>query len=481
MINTTGGVNGTFANLAINGHFGIVQPHIEYDGNNVYLVLGPNALPLTGLTRTRARSPARSTPPSRTATRSRRSLRCSIFCRVRLPGALDQLSGEVHASTAGVLLDESLIRARRAGRLRQASYGGDASMARFRSADRRRRIRMKRWRALAYGKSPIVTKAPLMAARPGYDVVFWAQGFGARGKFEADGNATSVRRDLAGFFSGVDTRVGANGRVGIAAGYTGSSIALEGRGSSNVETGHLTGYGGWSSARSTCARGGAGVARDRYHRNVAFPGFFDSSTANYNGRTGQIFGEAGYGFAFGNVAVEPFAGAALVSLRTDGANERGGLAALAIAANSFDVGYSTLGIRAASMIPLARDMMLVPRASVAWQHAFNDVTPDARLAFVAAPAPFVIAGAPLARDLPAHRGRARSRHRPQRDARRLLHRPARPQRPGPCRQGQVLLEVLGGAFVESSEATSRAAPVAIAAACRSCGRAMKGAIAPSTS
>ena len=43
------------------------------------------------------------------------------------------------------------------------------------------------------------------------------------------------------------------------------------------------------------------------------------------------------------------------------------------------------------MIPLAHDMMLIPRASLAWQHAFNEVTPDARLAFIAAPAPFVIA------------------------------------------------------------------------------------------
>jgi uncharacterized protein with beta-barrel porin domain len=35
---------------------------------------------------------------------------------------------------------------------------------------------------------------------------------------------------------------------------------------------------------------------------------------------------------------------------------------------------------------------------VAWQHAFNHVTPEARLAFVAAPVPFVIAGAAIARD-----------------------------------------------------------------------------------
>ena len=57
------------------------------------------------------------------------------------------------------------------------------------------------------------------------------------------------------------------------------------------------------------------------------------------------------------------------------------LAALNIAANSFEVGYSTLGIRAASMIPLGDDMVLVPRASAAWQHAFDNVTPAATLAF----------------------------------------------------------------------------------------------------
>ncbi|MEA2873404.1 MAG: subtilase-type serine protease, partial [Hyphomicrobiales bacterium] len=319
----------------------------------------------------------------------------------QLPGALDQLSGEVHASTAGVLVDESLYaRSAVLGRLRQASYGGEASMASlsmggpmaFQNGEDPNS-------ALAYGKSPIVTKAPPMASQPGYDVVFWAQGFGARGKFDGDGNAAALQRDLAGFFSGVDTRVGSDGRLGIAAGYTGSKYALDGRGSSIVETGHLMGYGGWRFGALSLRAGGAYA----WHtidtdRTIAFPGFFDRATAHYNGGTGQIFGEAGYGFAFGKVAVEPFAGAALVHLKTDAFNERGGAAALAVAANAFEVGYSTLGIRAASMIPLATDMMLVPRASVAWQHAFTDVTPEARLTFIAAPVPFVVAGVPIARD-----------------------------------------------------------------------------------
>ncbi len=319
----------------------------------------------------------------------------------QLPGALDQLSGEVHPSTVGVLADESLYaRSAVLGRLRQASYGGNSQMASLSLGGPQAFAGGEELSALAYSKSPIVSKAPPMVAPPpGYDVVFWAQGLGARGKFESDGNATNVRRDLAGFFTGIDTRVGSNGRAGIAAGYTGSRNALDGRGSSNVETGHLAGYGGWSFGSLNLRAGGAYAWHSiDTSRAIVFPGFFDNATASYGGSTGQIFGEAGYGFALGNVAVEPFAGGAWVNVKTDAALERGGVAALNVAANSFDVGYSTLGVRAASMLPLSDNMVLVPRASLAWQHAFNDVTPAAALAFQSAGIPFVIAGVPIARD-----------------------------------------------------------------------------------
>ena len=230
--------------------------------------------------------------------------------------------------------------------------------------------------------------------------MFWAQGFGAWGRFDGDGNAAPVRRDLAGVITGVDTRVGSNGRLGIAAGYTGSKNALDGRGLSNVETAHIAGYGGWRFGAFNLRAGGAyafhSIATDR---TIAFPGFFDRAFANYDGHTGQVFGELGYGFAFGNVAVEPFAGAAWVRVKTDAAAERGGLAALNVAATTFETGYATLGIRAASIVPLGADMVLIPRATLAWQHAFDTVTPSAVLALQTAPAfPFAISGVPIARD-----------------------------------------------------------------------------------
>jgi outer membrane autotransporter protein len=129
-------------------------------------------------------------------------------------------------------------------------------------------------------------------------------------------------------------------------------------------------------------------------RTIFFPGFADRTMARHGPSVRLI----GYGVAFGNIAVEPFAGAAWVRVRTDATAERGGLAALNFAGTTFETGYTTLGLRAATLIQVGPDMILIPRASAAWQHAFDGVTPAATLAFQAAPAPFVIAGVPIARD-----------------------------------------------------------------------------------
>src|SRR6185295_2919639 len=44
VINAAGGVTGKFGNIDIVGNFGVTKPHIEYDANNVFLVIGANAI-----------------------------------------------------------------------------------------------------------------------------------------------------------------------------------------------------------------------------------------------------------------------------------------------------------------------------------------------------------------------------------------------------------------------------------------------------
>lgn len=319
--------------------------------------------------------------------------------------AYDQLSGEIHASAQSVILQDSLY-AREAilGRLRQLGFLGSVGpMASLASGGP----------ALAYagsGSDPALAyadarrpafpgKAPLMPPRAEPDLTFWAQGLGAWGRINGDGNAADLRRDLAGVFTGVDRRFG-NWVAGIAAGYTNSTVTVAARASSaTIDAAHLAAYAG-ANYGALNLRTGADFAWNNIatNRTIAFPGFLDMASARYGAGEAQLFGEVGYGVKFGAAVAEPFGGLAFVHLRTDSFAEAGGIAALAGRSNSEDVGYSTLGVRAATTYQLANGMALTPRASVAWQHAFGDVTPAASLAFQSIGTPFTINGVPIARD-----------------------------------------------------------------------------------
>jgi outer membrane autotransporter protein len=147
-------------------------------------------------------------------------------------------------------------------------------------------------------------------------------------------------------------------------------------------------------------RAGAAVAWHEIDtsRSVIFPGFADQLRASYDGTTAQAFGEVGYVFTAGRVAFEAFAGLAWVSVGAGGFVETGGAAALTGFDGSHDVGYSTIGLRTATSMPLSNGMVLIPRASAAWQHAFDDTVPRASLAFLGTGTGFTIAGVPIARD-----------------------------------------------------------------------------------
>jgi outer membrane autotransporter protein len=186
----------------------------------------------------------------------------------------------------------------------------------------------------------------------------------------------------------------------LAGGYTNASTTVSARASSaNIDSAYFAGYGGTSFGPLNF-RSGAALA---WHtigtsRSIAFPGFSEQASARYSAVEGQVFGEIGYGMSFGNTAVEPFAGLAWVYLNSESFNETGGVAALGASGTQDDVNYSTLGARWASTYLMPNGMMLMPRASLAWQHAFGTVTPSALLTFQSTSATFGILGVPIARD-----------------------------------------------------------------------------------
>jgi outer membrane autotransporter protein len=259
---------------------------------------------------------------------------------------------------------------------------------------------------LAYGPDAtqayaanLPVKAPLPAAVSLSDYTVWGAAFGAWGKIDGNGNAAEAKRELGGVVAGFDKRFG-NWRLGAAGGYTTSDIRVSARASgADVDSFHVAGYAGGSFGALN-VRLGAAFARHEIDtsRTAAFPGFIDQLRAQYDGYTAQLFGEAGYAKSFGRFAVEPFAGLAAVSVHTDSFTETGAAAALAGAGATHGVVYSTLGIRAATTIALSHDKILVPRASVAWQHAFNEMTATTRMTFVNTGTAFAVTGLPIAQD-----------------------------------------------------------------------------------
>jgi outer membrane autotransporter protein len=316
------------------------------------------------------------------------------------PGALDQLSGEIHASLPGLLLDQSrYVRESVLSRLQQASRAGagNSNVASLLGSG---------------GPTTVATLGgePMMGLGMGSGngagvppsasgLTFWTQAFGAWGQFDGNGNAATADRALGGFLSGVDGSLGDGWRAGFATGYTRTDVSVDARSSSaDVDSYHLAGYLG-GSAGAIALRSGAAWTWHEIDtaRAVVFPGFASFESASYDGDTGQIFAEAALPMGTQQEAWEPFAGLAYVHVNTGGFTESGGLAALTASGNDENVGYSTLGLRWAAQMFMG-GMAVTPRASVAWQHAFGDVTPDIALAFNTGGVAFGISGVPIARD-----------------------------------------------------------------------------------
>jgi outer membrane autotransporter protein len=304
--------------------------------------------------------------------------------------AFDAISGEVHASVAGVLIEDSrYVRDAIFGRLLQASYGGGSASA----------VTLASNAPATAGRMSLgATDKARNSLPPTNDLAFWAQGYGAWGSIDGNGNAATVDRTLGGFVTGVDANIGSGWRAGIATGYARSNLGIDARLSSgDVDSYQLAGYLGGRLGDFALRGGGAWTwSSIDTNRTIAFAGFLDHSGASYSADTGQLFGEVALPLSNAATAWEPFARLTYVQVDTGGFTE-GGTAALTSSGENSSLGYSTLGVRIATTTRIA-GAMLTPHASVAWQHAIGDVSPTQTLAFASGGIAFNVLGAPLARD-----------------------------------------------------------------------------------
>lgn len=288
------------------------------------------------------------------------------------------LSGEIHADINGALVEDS-------------RFIRDAANRRIRSA----------FDAVATPSSMTATldDKGLHAAPADADgIVIWSEALATTGDVKASGYAADFGRNTAGFVGGADAPVG-SWRVGVLGGYSHSSFDVTDRASSGSSDNYDLGIYAGTQWGALGFRTGAfyGWHDIDTKRNVVFPAFAESLSANYRAATAQAFGELAYRVDIGRNAIEPFANLAYVHLNTDGFAETGGTtSALTSQKMTTENSFSTFGVRASTQFDGGMPKTTL-HGMLGWQHAYSDVIPVTNLAFNTGSS-FTTSGLPIARD-----------------------------------------------------------------------------------
>ena len=276
--------------------------------------------------------------------------------------AFDHLSGEVHASTKGVLAIQSRD-------LRDAM--GDRIGAAFDAL------------GLAAGQQSNGTSV-------------WSSASASGGTLKGDGNAADVGYSAGNLFVGADATFNQNWLLGFAVGYGQSALSIGARDSSASSSNlHVGVYGGGEVSDFTF-KFGAGVTHHdiKTSRDAVFPGFEQTLTAGYGGSTTQVFGEIGHKFRFDSgLIVEPYANLALANIYTGAYTEEGGSAALSSNGGSFGTAVLTAGVRGSQQFVIGDGTKAQVTGAIGWTHATGGA-PETQQAFAGGNT-FSIAGAPV--------------------------------------------------------------------------------------
>ncbi|MEL5476007.1 autotransporter outer membrane beta-barrel domain-containing protein [Serratia marcescens] len=278
--------------------------------------------------------------------------------------AFRQLSGQIHADIASALVNDSrYLREALNGRLRQAEG--------------------------------LASSSAIKADEGGA----WAQLLGAWDHASGDANATGYQASTYGVLVGLDSAAAADWRLGVATGYTRTSLHGGYGSKADSDNYHLAAYGD-KQFGALALRGGAGYTWHRIDtkRSVNYGMQSDRDTAKYSARTEQLFAEAGYSVKGEWLNLEPFVNLAYVNFENNGIAESGGAAALRGDKQHTDATVSTLGLRADTAWQVTPGTTVALRSELGWQHQYGGLERGTGLRFNGGNAPFVVDSVPVSRD-----------------------------------------------------------------------------------
>jgi subtilase-type serine protease len=295
-------------------------------------------------------------------------------------GAFNQLSGESHASNMSTqVVQANLVTDTIQNRFGFAFTGPGGASSGFEEPQ--------------YLGASEKQDAPHGGSAKGYG---WIKGYGEWLSLDGDGNAASVDGSVGGVLGGYDV-VSKQTMFGLAVGYSQATTDVDSRlASADTDTFLVAAYAAAMLDRNVKVSGGGSYGwSSTDSERVALQ---DKLTASYDGNTGIAFGEIAYLARMGATVLEPFAGVTYIDVDQDGFTETGGIGALTSDGQSFSSTASTVGVRLAYDTTSGDGMRVTPRASLAWRHAYGDVTPDAVMSFADTGTSFTVDGAPIAED-----------------------------------------------------------------------------------
>ena len=295
--------------------------------------------------------------------------------------ALDLLSGEIYASSVGLAsMDAETIHRTLLTRLRTVGAPSPAALP------------------LAYAPAPAFPAG--VPPRRSLSVDLWGQGFGAWGHQSGQSviGSASIDRTTGGFILGAETAFDTAWRIGMAGAYTQTSFDPTGRLSSGSLDGYHAALYGSGALGGFNLRGGATYARHELDadRSAVFVGFRDRAHGTLSLDSAGLFAEIGYPVRFASLTAEPIANLSYLHTGSGSFVEEAGAMALFGTTRSFDTLSSTLGLRLSG--DLSGDGRLTGYSFLGWRHAFGDRLPETVNQFIAGGDPFLIIGAPVARD-----------------------------------------------------------------------------------
>nr|WP_060461167.1 autotransporter serine protease [Serratia marcescens] len=227
----------------------------------------------------------------------------------------------------------------------------------------------------------------------------WAQLLGAWDHASGDANATGYQASTYGVLVGLDSAAADDWRLGVATGYTRTSLHGGYGSKADSDNYHLAAYGD-KQFGALALRGGAGYTWHRIDtkRSVNYGMQSDRDTAKYSARTEQLFAEAGYSVRGEWLNLEPFVNLAYVNFENNGIAESGGAAALRGDKQHTDATVSTLGLRADTEWQVSAGTTVALRSELGWQHQYGGLERGTGLRFNGGNAPFVVDSVPVSRD-----------------------------------------------------------------------------------